>query len=68
LKIEELLMTRLRNKTVIAVNHRLEAALKSDRIVVLDHGKIVDVGTPHEMLQRCDLFSGLKMQEDRGAV
>ncbi|KAK0724137.1 P-loop containing nucleoside triphosphate hydrolase protein [Lasiosphaeris hirsuta] len=60
-KIELLLKTRLGGRTLIAINHRLEAALNYDRIVVLDNGMVVDVGTPAELVLRCGLFAGLKV-------
>ncbi|KAK3349094.1 canalicular multispecific organic anion transporter 1 [Lasiosphaeria hispida] len=59
--IEFLLKTRLGGRTLIAINHRLEAALNYDRIVVLDNGMVVDVGTPVELVLRCGLFAGLKV-------
>lgn len=59
-KIEFLLRTRLGGRTLIAINHRLEAVLEYDRVVVLDNGIVADVGTPAELVSRCELFSGLK--------
>lgn len=59
-KMELLLKTRLGGRTLIAINHRLEAVLDYDRVVVLDNGMIADIGTPEEMLERCELFAGLK--------
>lgn len=35
--------------------------LDYDRVVVLDHGKIDDIGTPAELVSRCGLFAGLKI-------
>lgn len=59
--IEFLLKTRLGGRNLIAINHRLEAVLDYDRVVVLDHGKIDDIGTPAELVSRCGLFAGLKI-------
>ncbi|KAH8655479.1 putative ATP-binding cassette transporter [Xylariales sp. PMI_506] len=58
--IEQLIQTRLAGRTIIAINHRLEAALKYDRIVILDQGQIADVGTPSQILERSSLFVGLE--------
>lgn len=58
--METLIKTRLRRKTLIAINHRLEAVMDYDRVVVLDNGMVVDAGTPAELVSRCDLFAGLK--------
>ena len=32
---------------------------QADRIAVLDHGRIVDIGTHHELLDRNGLYAGL---------
>ena len=37
------------NKTIIVVAHRLSTVRKADQIVVLDKGKIVEIGD-HELL------------------
>ncbi|KIH89068.1 hypothetical protein SPBR_06346 [Sporothrix brasiliensis 5110] len=59
-KMENLIKTRLVGKTLIAINHRLEAVMDYDRALVLDNGMVVDFGTPAELVQRCELFAGLK--------
>ncbi|KAF1809448.1 P-loop containing nucleoside triphosphate hydrolase protein [Eremomyces bilateralis CBS 781.70] len=38
--------------TVIAIAHRLETVMKFDRIVVMDAGKIVEVGSPGELMRK----------------
>lgn len=39
-------------KTAVIVTHRLGSAQIADRIVVMDGGRIVDIGTHEELLQR----------------
>merc|ERR1712032_774302 len=41
-----------RGVTVITVAHRLETVLGYDKIIVLDAGNLVELGTPEELLQR----------------
>jgi ATP-binding cassette subfamily C (CFTR/MRP) protein 1 len=55
----------LREKTVVSVLHRLETAVKYDKILVLDEGKIGDFGTPVEVIQRaiCSVLSGVRRME-----
>ena len=46
-------------RTVVAIAHRLSTILKSDCIVVMDHGRIVDTGTHSELLEKSDLYRSL---------
>lgn len=50
----------MKEKTIVSVLHRLETAVKYDKILVLDAGKVLDFGTPDEVIQRCDLFSAFR--------
>lgn len=38
-------------KTIIAIAHRLDTILDFDRIVVMEAGKIVEVGSPEALLK-----------------
>lgn len=46
-------------KTVLMVAHRMRTVLHADHIVVLDEGRIVEDGTPVELLERGGLFARL---------
>ena len=41
----------LRGRTAIVIAHRLSTIQKADKIVVLHHGKVREVGTHAELLQ-----------------
>jgi ABC-type multidrug transport system fused ATPase/permease subunit len=45
--------------TVIAVTHRLETILDADTVVVIDAGKVVEVGPPEELVKRDEWFGRL---------
>lgn len=49
--IEKALKNIMKNKTVIAIAHRLSTLKNMDRIIVLDKGKIVEDGTIEELLK-----------------
>ena len=48
-KIEAALDVLLENRTAMLIAHRLSTAMRADRIVVVDDGRIVEVG-PHDEL------------------
>ncbi|KIE26514.1 ABC transporter ATP-binding protein [Streptomyces sp. MUSC 125] len=49
-KIEEALDVLLEGRTAILIAHRLSTAMKADRIVVVDEGRIVEVGSHDQLL------------------
>jgi ATP-binding cassette subfamily B protein len=48
-----------KNKTVIFITHNLSAASTCDRIILMDAGKIVQVGTHAELLTESQLYQKL---------
>src|SRR4029453_12226895 len=45
-EIQEALDNLIRGRTTIAIAHRLSTLRRADRLVVLEHGRIVEVGSP----------------------
>jgi len=64
--VNENLRSISEGRTVICVSHRLSMLTKFDRIMVMDRGKIYDIGTHKELLERCDIYAHLWHQQNRG--
>ncbi|KAL9488539.1 hypothetical protein ACSS6W_000816 [Trichoderma asperelloides] len=62
--------THFKNHTVISIAHHLETILDFDRVVVMDKGRVVEIGSPRELLQSPGggKFKALWEANNRGAV
>ncbi len=56
-KIRKQLHDNLGDSTVILISHRVTTLMQADQIVVLDKGRIVEMGTPDELLQKGGVYA-----------
>jgi ATP-binding cassette subfamily B protein/subfamily B ATP-binding cassette protein MsbA len=57
--IQKVLEQFVRGRTVVIITHRLSALVLADRVVVMDDGRILDVGAHAELIARCPLYRRL---------
>ncbi len=58
-KVQKAIYGLDKDKTILIIAHRLSTVNKCDRIVVVDDGNIVDIGTHKELYKRCSKYREL---------
>ena len=65
--IQKVLKERFADTTVITIAHRLNTVGDYDQIIVMDKGKIIESGSPYELIQLNGSFADMVQHTGRNA-
>ncbi len=67
--IQESIKVLSKDTTTIIIAHRLSTIEQADRIVVFEHGKIVEMGTHKELLEKNNIYASLyRLGEEKDTI
>ena len=66
--IQDTLDGLMHGKTVVAIAHRLSTIAQMDRIIVLDHGQIIEQGAHDALLAKDGLYAALWQRQSGGFI
>ena len=58
-KVQNAIINLTKNKTTLVIAHRLSTIIRADKIIVLNQGQIVEVGTHNELLKNSNIYKNL---------
>lgn len=64
--IQSALSRLIKDKTVMVIVHRMRTVAGADKIVVLSDGKVVETGTPDELMKKDGIFAHMSKLQTQG--
>ena len=65
-RIQKALLRLMQGRTSFVIAHRLSTIRDADKVVVIDHGEIVEQGTHQELLDQRGFYHQLYMSQFKG--
>ena len=67
-RVQDALREVMHGRTTFIIAHRLSSVVDADRIVILDEGKIVDIGPHEDLVSRPGIYRELYLEQFRSAL
>lgn len=64
--VQEAIRKRASDRTVMLISHRLSTLMKADLVLVMENGRLVEQGSPAQLLEHDGLFSRLHALQNQG--
>lgn len=64
-KLRKSIRTNLSDATTFIVTQRTNSIRDADKIIVINNGDIVDIGTHDELLERCNVYSEIHYSQNK---
>jgi len=58
-KVQNAVMKLTKNKTTLVIAHRLSTIIRADKIIVMNKGEVVDIGTHNDLLKNSIIYKNL---------
>lgn len=62
-KLQNSIKNRVKDATVFLIAQRISAVMDSDKIIVLDNGEIVAIGTHKELIKNCEIYRSIAISQ-----